>query len=101
MTEPRDWARLPSRWIENGGLKNFKWRRDGEGSANVAALMMLAVIAHHADQSGAATLTYDDLSDLLGGLSRAKDFRRSESFRSATGYRASPKGPQHYQADEL
>jgi DNA-binding transcriptional ArsR family regulator len=72
MTELRDWARLPSRWIENGGLKNFKWRRDGKGSANVAALMMLAVIAHHADQSGAATLTYDDLSDRLGGLSRAK-----------------------------
>lgn len=72
MTEPREWARLPSRWIKGGGLKNFKWRGEGEGSSNVAALMLLLVIAHHADSSGVAVLTYDHLSQLLGGLSRAK-----------------------------
>lgn len=72
------WVKLPTGWIEDGGLKNFKWKQ-GEGSANVAALMLLAVIAHHADDDhGVAQLTYDWFQ-FATGLSRSKV---SEGLRS-------------------
>ena len=38
MTELRDWTRLPSRWVEAAGLRDFEWQGEGKGSANVAAL---------------------------------------------------------------
>lgn len=67
-----DWVRLPSAWIEANGLQKFRWAGDGKGSDNTAALMTLAVIAHHANgESGVARLTYDALC-LATGLSRAK-----------------------------
>lgn len=65
-----DWVRLPSKWIEQMGLRTLRWA-GGAGSANTSALMVLLVIAHHADQAtGIARLTYDDLSRATG-LSRA------------------------------
>ncbi|MGA8158305.1 MAG: hypothetical protein WB822_19300, partial [Rhodoplanes sp.] len=68
----RDWVRLPSTWIEDGGLQKFQWTNSDKcGSDNVAALMVLAPIAHGANDEGLAKCTYDALS-LATGLSRAK-----------------------------
>ena len=68
----RHWVRVPSMWIEDGGLKELQWTNaKGSGSDNIAALMALAPIAHNADQDGLAKCTYDQLS-LATGLSRAK-----------------------------
>src|SRR5690242_9554984 len=68
----RDWVRLPSRWIEDGGLQQLQWTNsEGSGSNNAAALMILAPIAHVADDDGLARCTYDRLT-LATGLSRAK-----------------------------
>jgi hypothetical protein len=66
------WVRLPTAWIEAGGLKNLKWERGGGGSNNAAALMALTVISHAADpETGIARATYDDICKWTG-LSRAK-----------------------------
>ncbi|MCP3473817.1 helix-turn-helix domain-containing protein [Bradyrhizobium sp. CCGUVB1N3] len=68
----REWVRLPSKWIEDGGLKQLQWTNsEASGSNNIAALMVLAPIAHHADDEGMAICTYDRLA-LATGLSRAK-----------------------------
>ena len=65
------WVRIPSGWIEEQGLRNLRWGKRG-GSGHTAALMVLAPIAHFADQSnGVAQLTYDQLQ-VATGLSRAK-----------------------------
>lgn len=64
------WIHLPSAWIEDGGLKKFRW--NAGGSDNSAALMALIAIAHRADQgNGFARLTYDELC-LATDISRAK-----------------------------
>jgi DNA-binding transcriptional ArsR family regulator len=64
------WIKLPSAWINDGGLHQFRWGQ--QGANNTAALMALAVIAHHVDpDTGIAHLTYDALSDMTS-LSRAK-----------------------------
>ena len=66
----RKWVNLPSTWIEEHGLKTFKWK-DG-GSDNTAALMVLIVIAHHAEAgTGIAKVTYEDLHAATS-ISRAK-----------------------------
>ena len=71
MNGMRDWVKLPNAWIEDGGLRDFQWKR-GRGADELAALMVLAVIGHHADlQEGIAQLTYDDLH-WKATLSRAK-----------------------------
>ena len=65
----KDWVPLPSRWIEEGGLDELEWTaRETSGSDNVAALMVLAPIAHNADDQGLARCTYDQLA-LATGLS--------------------------------
>ena len=56
-----DWVTLPTSWIEEGGLKKFKWGSGGEGSDHIVALMVLVAIAHHADNEGVSKLTYDTL----------------------------------------
>lgn len=59
----REWVRLPSKWIEDGGLKQLQWTNsEASGSNNIAALMVLAPIAHHADDEGMAICTYDRLA---------------------------------------
>src|SRR5258708_24216998 len=68
----REWVRMPSTWIEEGGLKSLQWTKtETSGSDNAAALMVLAPIAHHADGEGLAKCTYDLLSNATG-LSRSK-----------------------------
>lgn len=74
MKSRKEWVKLPSKWIEEGGLSAFRWSaRTGHANAdNVAALMVLIVLAHHVDETdGVARLTYDEL-ETLAGLSRAK-----------------------------
>ncbi len=67
----KQWVRLPTKWIRSGGLWDFHWDAN-RGSDNIASLMALLAIAHHADdQSGVAKLTYDDL-EICTNLSRAK-----------------------------
>jgi DNA-binding transcriptional ArsR family regulator len=62
-------VRLPNRWIEDHGLHAFGWK--DHGSSNLAALMVLAVIAHHIDpETGVARLTYSEISE-KASLSRA------------------------------
>ncbi|MDB5607990.1 MAG: hypothetical protein JWP25_4890 [Bradyrhizobium sp.] len=68
----RDWVRLPSAWIEQGGLRWLRWSgEEPTGSDNIAALMVLSPIAHNADDQGLAKCTYDQLC-LATGLSRSK-----------------------------
>ena len=67
----RPWVRLPSSWIDTMGLCALKWTREN-GSSNTAALMVLMVLAHHAnDVMGTIDLTYDKLQ-LATTLSRSK-----------------------------
>ena len=71
MKKLKPWVKLPNGWIEDRGLREFRWAH-GEGSDNVAALMRLTVISHHMDdETGVARLTYDLLCDMTS-LSRAK-----------------------------
>jgi hypothetical protein len=69
----REWVRLPSKWIEDGGLKQLRWGSPNTpGADNTAALMVLAVIAHNADEErGLARLTYNQLRTMTT-LSGAK-----------------------------
>ncbi len=65
------WTRLPSNWIEQGGLKYLRWEK-GQGGDNIAALMALMVIAHHSDaDTGIASVTYDVMCKATS-LSRPK-----------------------------
>jgi len=67
----RPWVKLPSAWIERGGLKAFRWVK-GAGADETAALMTLAAVAHRSDlETGIATATYDDLCEACS-LSRPK-----------------------------
>lgn len=62
--------KLPSGWIEKGGLKKFAWGKTG--GDEIAALIVLAVIAHHIDRdTGVARLSYTELAE-MASLSRAK-----------------------------
>jgi hypothetical protein len=64
-----DWVALPTKWIEDGGLQKFRWR--AAGGQGTAALVLLVVLAHHADQdNGLVRMTYDTMSE-ASGLSRA------------------------------
>jgi hypothetical protein len=66
------WVKLPSVWIEESRLRMLRWEGDGKGSNDAAALMVLAVIAHNAEQeTGFAKLTYEQICQAVG-LSRAK-----------------------------
>jgi hypothetical protein len=68
----REWVRLPSNWINEGGLKSLSWKSGGTGADHIAALMALTVIAHAADSdSGVARITYDHFCQATF-LSRAK-----------------------------
>lgn len=67
----KEWVRLPTKWIQSGGLRSFHWDAN-RGSDNIASLMALLAIAHHVDdESGVARLTYTDLA-ICTNLSRAK-----------------------------
>ncbi len=71
MRRLRPWVMLPTGWIAQGGLKAFRWSK-GEGASSLGALMVLIVIAQHADKAtGIAELTYDELTAATG-LCRSK-----------------------------
>lgn len=64
--ERRDWVRLPTNWVREGGLVEFRASR-GHLANETAALMNLVAIAHLADgQTGVARATYDDLVSITG-----------------------------------
>lgn len=64
-----EWTKLPTGWIENKDLREFRWA-GGKGSEYQAALMVLVVVANHIQaDTGIARLTYDDLCGLTS-LSR-------------------------------
>ncbi|HEY5363861.1 MAG TPA: hypothetical protein VIJ49_06650 [Aestuariivirga sp.] len=65
----RNWVKLPTRWIEDGGLDQLRWAKDG--SSCTAALMLLIVVAHNADDAGSSSITYDEFG-IVTGLSRTK-----------------------------
>jgi hypothetical protein len=73
VTRLRDWVMLPTRWIEDEGLRAYKWTGTGTpGSTFVVAFLALIAIAQHAEQeTGVATLTYDQLTEAIG-VSRTK-----------------------------
>jgi hypothetical protein len=86
----RDWVRLPSTWIERGGLRSLSWKHGGAGSDSIAALMALTVIAHAADSdTGVARITYDSICNLTG-LSRAKLANGLEILRHIEVVEAGP-----------
>ena len=58
------WTKLPIQWIFEDGLRAFRWSA-GEGGKEVSALLVLAVLGHHATE-GSVKLTYDDLGAKLG-----------------------------------
>ncbi len=65
------WVPIPTRWIEDHGLKEFKWEDGGKGSSAAAALMCYMLIAHHTNNLGLARLTYGTITT-VAGISRAK-----------------------------
>ena len=70
----RRWVKLPSEWIEDGGLHAFRWsmKEPGVGASEAAALMVLLAIAHRADLgTGVARITYGELVAATG-ISRSK-----------------------------
>lgn len=65
----QSWVKLPTAWIENRGLRSFRWG-PRTGSAGISGLMVLMVLAHRADpDSGEVRVTYDDIV-VATGLSR-------------------------------
>lgn len=66
-----NWVRLPTGWIEAGGLRSLTWKA-GEGANGIAALMVLMALAHAADpDTGKIKVTYTTLGTATQ-LSRAK-----------------------------
>ena len=67
-----NWVRLPTEWIEAGGLRQFSWADKEHRSGFIAALMVLMALAHRAAPDMLeCRMTYDDLSKVTH-LSRAK-----------------------------
>ncbi|BCH62222.1 hypothetical protein RvVAR0630_pl03640 (plasmid) [Agrobacterium vitis] len=81
------WVRLPSAWIEGGGLRDFVWEKE-VGGDNIAALMALMAIAHHADaETGESHVTYDVLCKATAGdeleiVDRASNGRSTYQLRN-------------------
>lgn len=95
MTGLPEWVKLPNAWIENGGLRKFRWDR-GLGADNIAALMVLSVIAHHMRaEDGIAKVRYDDLS-AMASLSRAKVSNGLEILESHALIGREPEGRSTY-----
>jgi hypothetical protein len=70
MTGLTPWVRLPSRWIEDRGLRAFTARSNL--ADEIAALMALLAIAHRSSPAdGTSRVTYDTLLNAIQ-VSRAK-----------------------------
>jgi hypothetical protein len=89
----REWVRLPARWIEDGDLRQLRWGgTETSGADNTAALMVLAVIAHHADEErGVARLTYNQICTMTE-LSRAKIARGLDVLKKLDVIERTPEG---------
>lgn len=61
----KDWTRLPSTWINSGGLRKFTWSSGGR-SKHLSALMCLTIIVQNADDDGFAVITYDTFVEATG-----------------------------------
>src|SRR4051812_9788654 len=62
---PKDWVKVPTVWIKDGGLRNLKWSIQGANAS--AALMVLVCLAHHADPAtGEGKATYAVLTRATG-----------------------------------
>lgn len=91
----RDWVKLPSGWIETGGLKAYQWKKGGSGYT--AALMLLLAIAHHArEEDGIARLPYDDL-ERVTQMSRTKIAEGLRYLESMGQIVRNPEGQSTYQ----
>lgn len=44
----KPWAKMPTHWIQDGGLKDFRWKDDG--SAGTAALMIYFALCQYASE---------------------------------------------------
>lgn len=84
------WVKMPSRWINEGGLRDFRWQ-PGEGANHLAALMLFAPLLHHMNPaSGVTVLTYDNMEEATGlsrsmvsrGLGLLEDQQRISRLRS-------------------
>jgi len=63
-------VRIPHHWIEEGGLRAYRWGK-GEGVDGLSALMVFTALLHHLeDHDGSSRRTYDQLSEATG-LARA------------------------------
>ena len=61
----KEWTRMPSTWINEGGLRKFVWSSGGR-STHLSALMCLAIIVQNADDDGFAVITYDTFVESTG-----------------------------------
>ena len=96
MAKLLPWVMMPNEWINDGRLKQFSWNR-AEGSNNVAALMVLAPMLHHAERtSGLGRLTYDGL-ELAASLSRHKISAALSVLESREIIEREPQGRSTYQ----
>jgi DNA-binding transcriptional ArsR family regulator len=100
MAKLLPWVMMPSEWIADGGLKHFIWGPE-IGANNVAALMALAPILHHADrESGITRLTYNDL-ERTTSLSRAKIAAGLEVLEKRSLIEREPEGRSTYKIAEF
>ncbi|MEE4011287.1 hypothetical protein V1T76_04450 [Roseibium sp. FZY0029] len=96
MAKLLPWVMMPSEWILEGGLKEFRWAAE-VGANNIAALVTLAPILHHADrESGIARLTYDEF-ERITSLSRTKIASGLELLADRQLIEREPEGRSTYQ----
>lgn len=65
------WAKMPSRWIQDGGLKNFHANLAGKNAAALKIYMAVAMFANfkptpQISTAGFAKLSYSDFEDVCG-----------------------------------
>lgn len=63
------WVKMPTQWIADHGLKEFKWHSTDK--ANFIAALMLYIVLVQRNDHGRTSLSYSQLSDITN-LSREK-----------------------------
>lgn len=78
-----EWVKMPTHWISENRLKQFKWSSSGDGSENTAALLAYIALCHQlepdaailekrpAHERGFVRVTYDELTEATS-ISRTK-----------------------------
>ncbi|MBY5590911.1 hypothetical protein HFO49_26065 [Rhizobium leguminosarum] len=96
MKKLPSWVRLPSAWIQDGGLRELQWEKEFGGD-KIAALMALMAIAHNADaDSGISQVTYDVLCKATS-LSRSKLSNGLDTLEAMKIIDRAPNGRSTYQ----